>query len=434
MHKSRWVGGVAFVLLSAGVLRALEVTAKLKKIDVDAGVLVFEANGKERTAKVAKDAPVIGADGKLLADGLKSPELKEGAEARLTIEPEGNRPVVKSIKLGAKPAEPAKDEPPRFDTSELKPLTDMKADDAYHGFKGGLYPEGKNERPAAHEKAGQELAAKVRLLDRDGKPSALGKIVLLTIGFSNTLQCSKGFLDAAHEDKDVNPHVVLVNGAQGGRSAFMIQNPDDGSIGEQYWKEWVAGKLKAADVTAAQVQVIWLKETDAALGAAVLKMLGVKDYEPPTKQGFPRGARTLQGELEKIVQALPRLYPNVKLVYVSSRSFGGWAKREGNKEPFSYETGYAVKWLIEKQLAGDPDLNFDPARGPVKAPWLSWGPYLWANGEHKRGDGFSFRLDDYREDDRMHHSADGIKKMGGVLLRFFKIDATTKGWFVKTVP
>jgi hypothetical protein len=272
----------------------------------------------------------------------------------------------------------------------------------------------------------------VRPLDRDGKPSAGGKIVLLTIGFSNTLQCSKGFLDAARDDKDINPQVVLVNGAQGGRSAFMIQNPDDGSIGEQYWKEWVAGKLKAADVTAAQVQVIWLKETDAALGAGVLKMLGVKDYEPPTKQGFPRGARTLQGELEKIVQALPRLYPNVKLVYVSSRSFGGWAKREGNTEPFSYETGYAVKWLIEKQLTGEAALSFDSARGPVKAPWLSWGPYLWANGERKRGDGFSYRLDEYREDDRMHHSADGIKKMGRVLLQFFKTDTTTKAWFLKT--
>jgi hypothetical protein len=131
------------------------------------------------------------------------------------------------------------------------------------------------------------------------------------------------------------------------------------------------------------------------------------------------------------VQAIPKLYPNVKMVYVSSRSFGGWAKREGNKEPFSYETGYAVKWLIEKQIGGDPALNFDPQKGAVKAPWLSWGPYLWANGEVKRVDGFSFRLDDFREDDRMHHSADGIKKMGNVLLQFFKTDTTTRGWFVK---
>ncbi len=83
-------------------------------------------------------------------------------------------------------------------------------------------------------------------------------------------------------------------------------------------------------------------------------------------------------------------------------------------------------------MRGDPALNFDPARGAVKAPWLSWGPYLWANGENKRGDGFSFRLDDYREDDRMHHSMDGIKKMGNMLLQFFKTDATTKGWFVKS--
>jgi len=255
--------------------------------------------------------------------------------------------------------------------------------------------------------------------------------VLRTLGFSNTSQCSQGFIDAARADRTVAPNVVVVNGAQGGRSAFMIQNPEDGSIGQKYWKEWVPDKLKALGVTAAQVQVIWLKQTDAALGPAVLEMLGVKEYEPPTRQGFPRGAQTLQGELEKIVQVISRRFPNVKLVYVSSRSFGGWAKREGNKEPFSYETGYAVKWLVEKQLRGDPALNYDPRRGPVKAPWLSWGPYLWANGDNPRSDGFRFQLTDFREDDRMHHSADGMKKMGNVLLQFFKTDTTTKGWFVK---
>jgi hypothetical protein len=31
----------------------------------------------------------------------------------------------------------------------------------------------------------------------------------------------------------------------------------------------------------------------------------------------------------------------------------------------------------------------------------------------------------------MHHSAQGMKKIGGQLLQFFKTDTTTREWFVK---
>jgi hypothetical protein len=184
-------------------------------------------------------------------------------------------------------------------------------------------------------------------------------------------------------------------------------------------------------VTAAQVQVVWLKQTDATLNPGQLKMLGVKDYESPLRQGFPRGTRTLQGELKTIVRTFPRFFPNVKMVFLSSRTYGGWALREGNREPFSYETGYAVKWLIEQQIHGDKELNYDSANGDVKAPWLSWGPYLWANGDVKRKDGFSFQLDDFRENDRMHHSPQGQKKIGMLLLGYFKSDPIARTWFVK---
>jgi hypothetical protein len=56
---------------------------------------------------------------------------------------------------------------------------------------------------------------------------------------------------------------------------------------------------------------------------------------------------------------------------------------------------------------------------------------LWANGTAKRTDGFHFELDDFREDDRMHHSLAGQVKLGKMLLQFFKSDATTRGWFVQ---
>jgi hypothetical protein len=421
---------LAGLVLSTG-LSALEVRAVLRKVDADRGILVVHGGGRDRTLKVPAGVKVLGEDGKELPAGLKSPQLRPGVAVLLTVERGGERPVLRAIRLGGKAARPAgKIEPvDRAVTAKLVPLTEMGPDARYHGFPGGLYPGGANERPAVHDRAGRELARRVQPLDAAGRPAADGKIGLLAVGFSNTVQCCNGFLDAAGAEPGSNPRVVLVNGAQGGRSAFMVRNPDDGGVGSAYWRKWVPGKLKARGLTPAQVQVIWLKQTDASLGPGQQKMLGIDRYDSPLLMGFPRGAQTLQGELRQIVQALPRLFPNVKLVYLSSRSYGGWNRRGGNPEPFAYETGFAVKWLIEEQLKGKAELNYDPGKGKVRAPWLSWGPHLWANGERKRRDGHSSPADDFAAD-RMHHAAQGQRKMGQLLLRFFKTDATTRGWFL----
>lgn len=56
-------------------------------------------------------------------------------------------------------------------------------------------------------------------------------------------------------------------------------------------------------------------------------------------------------------------------------------------EPDCYEAGFSVRWMIDKQMKGDPDLNWDPAKGPVKAPLILWGPYFWCDGLKPRSDG-----------------------------------------------
>ena len=82
--------------------------------------------------------------------------------------------------------------------------------------------------PLFNEAAGLALTKTIQPLDAEGKPSADGKIVVLGIGFSNTVQVYSGFMQVAKEDKEINPRVVLVNGAVGGMSANMIQDPDKG--------------------------------------------------------------------------------------------------------------------------------------------------------------------------------------------------------------
>ena len=255
------------------------------------------------------------------------------------------------------------------------------------------------------------LAKQIQPLDAEGKPSPAGSIVLLSIGMSNTSQVSQGFAKALADEQGKNPRVVFVNGAQGGMTAAAIQDPEDQGRGTKYWTT-VDERLKAAGVSRAQVQAVWIKQADAG----------------PT-QGFPAYAQKLQEELARIVQLLPGRFPNVKLAYVSGRTFGGFAKTPLNPEPYAYESGFAVKWLIQQQLQGDPALNFDPNKGGVKSPWLSWGPYLWDNGVAKRPDGYHPEESDYGPDGT-HHAAPGIEKMGALLLEFFKTDSTTRPWFV----
>src|SRR5207245_4250048 len=122
-------------------------------------------------------------------------------------------------------------------------------------------------------------------------------------------------------------------------------------------------------------------------------------------------------------------FPSAKLVYLSSRTYGGYATSKLNPEPYAFESGLSVQWLIGEQLKGNEALNFDPKKGKVGAPWLSWGPYLWANGATKRADGFFYNEADFSPSDGTHLSSDGVRKVGEHMLQFFKMDSTTRVWF-----
>jgi hypothetical protein len=413
MIRSLMGAVLALTVFTPGLLAQQGIQrGKIKKIDADKGTITITANGKDHDFTVAEGTRIMDAGGQPARDGLKHKGFKPGAQVMFKPGLKGDKTVLVGLKLVGQP-EP----PPRVDLSKVKPLTDMGKDDTYKGFKGGLYPDAKNERPADHEAAGRALAKKVQPLDNDGKPDRDGKIVLLSVGMSNTNQAFGGFMRAARADTEINPHVLPVNGAQGGMTAAIIQNLSGGRRlpnGKRvsYWDE-VDNILKRAGASRAQVQAVWIKQADAG-----------------PSQGFPKYAQTLQAELARIVQLLARRFPNLKLCYLSSRTYAGWAKTRLNPEPYAYESGFSVKWLIEQQLKGDAALNYDAKKGKIKAPWLSWGPYLWAKGTAKRGDRFHYEETDFAADGT-HESPAGVKKIGKEMLQFFKTDSTTRGWFVK---
>jgi hypothetical protein len=368
--------------------------------------------GQTRTVRVAPDARILGRDGKPLAGGLRAKELAAGTEVGVVAERTENGPLIREIRLGGNAAlgagQPAL---PKVDTANLVPLTDL-GEKPYRGFPGGLYPGGKNDPPPAHAAAGAALAKTIQPLDPQGKPAPDGRIVLLSVGMSNTTQEFTAFQQLAGASAQRNPRLLLADGAQGGMTAQIIQNPDDNGRGAQYWTT-VDERLRAAGATRAQVQVAWIKEADAG----------------PT-QGFPTYARQLQAELARIARLLHTRFPNLKLAYLSGRIYGGYARTPLNPEPYAYESGFSVKWLIEQQVKGDPELNFDPRKGAVQAPWLAWGPYLWANGTKRRADGLAYEESDFGPDGT-HPSPAGRRKVADQLWKFFSTKATTRGWFLR---
>jgi lysophospholipase L1-like esterase len=68
--------------------------------------------------------------------------------------------------------------------------------------------------------------------------------------------------------------------------------------------------------------------------------------------------------------------------------------------------------------------------GAAKAPWLSWGSCLWANGKTKNAGGLFYEEQDFAGDGT-HPSPAGQRKVARELLWFFKTDSTTRPWFVK---
>ncbi len=316
------------------------------------------------------------------------------------------------------------------DWSALVPITDMTA--PYKGEDGGLYGGGKNTPPEAHHITYLKESEKIRPLDAEGRPSDNGKIGLITIGFSNSSIESEDFKRTADADPQKSPRVVIVNGCIGGRSAVMwawdgaavLPKAEQDRLDKEMdvvgmpkgarkstgtakdtWPT-LAKRIQEASLSPKQVQACWLKHVEA---------------NPKPLGEFPAHARALQTDITAILNIARHHYPNLRVVLLSSRTFGGWSGRDsGSPEPYAYESGFGTRWVVQSWM-----------RGELKTPVVIWGPYLWACGNSPRkADGVTWTQNDVRPD-QLHPNENGCKKTTALLLNFFKTDEGTSRWFLK---
>ena len=125
------------------------------------------------------------------------------------------------------------------------------------------------------------------------------------------------------------------------------------------------------------------------------------------------------------------MIPNLRIAYLGSRIYGGYASTVLNPEPYAYEGAFAVRGLIQDQIKGEPNLKYDDAADASKVPLLLWGPYFWADGiQPRKSDGLIWERNDLGGDGT-HPSETGRQKVAEMLLKFFKNDPLASGWFTK---
>ncbi len=343
-----------------------------------------------------------------------------------------------------------------FSTSTPLALPDL-INSTYLGLRGGLYPNVTNTVPSAHRLAGLEKASEIQPLDASGSVNtSSGKIVLLGIGLSNTLQAFSGFqyllcgntnysargaIYPTDENDSITPvncvpqsnagynttTLSVMNGADGGQVAY---NWDGTTPATQTNLTRVSSSFFYAPFSAQQVQVIWLKLANAAPTTSLMTSSTSAEAE----------AKIFQRQLGRIMRVLKQTYPNLKQIFISPRTYGGYDLTNLGPEPYAYEYGFSIKWLIESQInqmetgiENPISGNLNYATGTV--PWIDWGPYIWANATTSNSDGFNWRFtqdnrdeSDARQDDRVHESLAGRLKVGQKLIDFF-MNSEYTSWF-----
>ncbi|MEO8086689.1 MAG: T9SS type A sorting domain-containing protein [Bacteroidota bacterium] len=287
------------------------------------------------------------------------------------------------------------------------PIADL-ATGYWRGFQGGLYPNGSNFRPTAHNLAGLNIAQNILPLDTAGNVDLVnGKIVWLSVGMSNTTMETQVLIPMVDTFSQKNPKLVLVDGSQGGQDIVIIDNPN-----AAFWNV-INNRLASFGLTYKQVQVIWFKQAQKI----------------PSDTSFATYPDSLKIKFKTALQIEKNKFPNTKLAYLSNRIYGGYATTQENPEPYAYYSGWSVKRLIEDQVNGDTSLAYT-GNNP-RVPWLAWGADLWADGTTPRSDGLTWICpDDFNNDGTHPSNPVGRQKVANLLFNFFTTDSTTVPWFL----
>ena len=303
------------------------------------------------------------------------------------------------------------------DSTGLIPIQDLGVGYYAGTYQGGLYPGGSNVPPNGHLKKGLNIIKKLKPLDTLGLVNyETGKVVLAGFGASTVGGPFNHMIQLVNDDITLNPCLQIVNAANGsdGLEALTVDNSD-------YWEYIRIYKLAAKGLRPNQVQIGWLMHSSRIDSNS-------EDTGPYID--------SLVMHLKIALQAMQVMYPNLKVVFLSGFPYGGYADSmkvlyHVIAEPASYNHNFATKEVIKDQITGDPSLRYmEPGK---VAPFLAWGPPLWADGEiPNEYSGLSWNCElEFAPDGGGYHMTNvGKDKVGEILIDFFKTDTLGKSWYL----
>ena len=293
------------------------------------------------------------------------------------------------------------------ESTGLIPLTELSGNDRYEGQDGGLYGAGRNTPPPALEAAARSELQQIVPRDREGRPAPDGRIVFVSISMSNATQEFSRFQELAERDAERSRETIVVDCAQGGQAMAEWTSPTA--------RPWQVAeeRLQKSGVTPQQVQVAWVKLANKGPQGTL------EDH-----------GRKLERDTLQVLQNARRKFPNLRIVYLGSRIYGGYATTPLNPEPYAYESAFVARWLIERQQRGDGELNWDAGKGDVRTPLLLWGPYLWGDGVKPRAADQLVWLRQDLAGEGTHPSESGRNKVAKLLLDFCHENPLAKSWYV----
>jgi hypothetical protein len=335
------------------------------------------------------------------------------------------------------------------------PLMDMTASQNYLNFQGGLYENFSDSAPADHNADALAASATIQPLDTNGNPSFTGTVVFVSFGMSNAEIEFTSFVTTVLASSSVNSTTLHVtNGAAGEQDAcYWFPAVGLPSCNPDFENEYdrIVGNLSTIGLSANQVQVAWV---DNANGRAHPENRGCVPFGSlcvplcdPTLAGCIINENITnpvneEEEFGETMRAAKQRFPNLKMVFFSSRVYGGYAQAtDADPEPFAYQTGYGIKATIQAQINQLRTGIVDPVAGSLDysvSPWIGWGPYFWADGDIPRSDGLVWcngqagppcngELD--FGTDGLHLSTAGGQKAANLLLNWFLASPYTKSWF-----
>ena len=281
----------------------------------------------------------------------------------------------------------------------------------YMTFQGGQYPLGSNVRPSIQlTRALNQVNTIVPLNTLGVADPVNGKIVMAGIGASNPRTEFTAFKQYCDTFQCLNKKLKVVNTCKGGTGIQDMANATD-----PCWNEAI-DTLLYYSVTNLQVQIVWIEQ----------------EHTGNSNTSFPSAPQQLVNNYKTLLEVVLQKYPNVKIAYINSRAYSGYADNSigfGLRAPRDYYNSWAVKWLIEKQINDQTGFEYTGVNKNI--PFIDWATNSWANGDILKPDGFFWDcLNDFGSSDGLHLSAIGEKKVGKRLFNYFSTDTTGKPWFL----